>query len=434
MSTPEHILTKTQTPLQGVFWFPENKNDRFNGVLKMQAGKKATLELLSLSSSLYDDSKKVIHGVDEYGRHITIVKAYSSSHSGKSNDTSVSKSSYDCEALIFRAHISADNLKFHGVKLQFDHLEKWVGRCAFERYHEKWDDQEKRNYPAKLVIPFAKDLSIKLNLDEYKDSDFFCAFTITPSSNSFSLKSNIFLNLTFETAKTWEEIQADIQLWEWFFNLATRTTVEPRYIALQRDEIRIPIGNNSMEPLPVWTGRDYSPQLLHPKRHSHDFHFTFSDIETDFPKIITNWRRIWKPWAPVLHRFHSIASPRRLWVNEKFLFLAQAIEALHYARTGKSKDFYGAAKEAWLNSPEPLQEILGKRGLFIDTLRETRNYWVHYGEPTEKAIIESRDLIRFNEKLRFVIETAILTEIGISADLVNKVYSGQWQGQFVDYD
>ena len=73
MSTPEHILTKTQTPLQGVFWFPENKNDRFNGVLKMQAGKKATLELLSLSSSLYGDSKKVIHGVDEYGRHITIV-------------------------------------------------------------------------------------------------------------------------------------------------------------------------------------------------------------------------------------------------------------------------------------------------------------------------------------------------------------------------
>ena len=193
-----------------------------------------------------------------------------------------------------------------------------------------------------------------------------------------------------------------------------------------------------MEPIPVWIARPHAPKILHEKRTKHDFHFDFTAIEDDFSTIVSQWKNIQQPWAAVLHRFFAVAGPRDLWVNEEFLFLAQAVESLHRARSGQTTqvDVGKAAKEAYLNAPSGLQDLLGNRGSFGKTFRKSRNYWTHYGEPspeTDEQVLSGGDLMDFNEKLRWIVEAAILEEIGVPDSNVARVWSDQWKMRTIKY-
>jgi hypothetical protein len=143
-------------------------------------------------------------------------------------------------------------------------------------------------------------------------------------------------------------------------------------------------------------------------------------------------------WAAVLHRFVAISSQRELWVNEQFLFLAQAIESLHRARIGSTASitFLNAARQAWEESPVELQKLLGERDVFSSTLRKSRNYWTHYGKPgpgDDPEVLDGDALIIFSEKLRWIVEAAILREIGIPEANVARVWSERWCLRFVNF-
>jgi len=96
-----------------------------------------------------------------------------------------------------------------------------------------------------------------------------------------------------------------------------------------------------------------------------------------------------------------------------------------------------AAKEAYLNSPADLQEILGARGKFIRLFRKTRNYWTHYGEPSPESdpeVLDDHALYEFSEKLRWIVESAILRELGVPDHCVSRVWSQQWKSRTVTFD
>jgi hypothetical protein len=172
--------------------------------------------------------------------------------------------------------------------------------------------------------------------------------------------------------------------------------------------------------------------MIHSDRTRYEFHFTFDDVEARFAEIHARWCRMRESWSAVLHRFIAVSHPRNLWLNEQFLFLAQAIESMYRARTGKKGqiDFLTAGKQAWDESPDALQALLGPRELFASQLRKSRNYWTHYGHPgpsDDSEILADDRLVAFNERLRWVVEAAILREIAIPADNVARVWQDRWR-------
>ena len=95
-----------------------------------------------------------------------------------------------------------------------------------------------------------------------------------------------------------------------------------------------------------------------------------------------------------------------------------------------------AAKEAYLKSPEALRQLLGKRGVFVNQLAESRNYWTHYGHPgpsENPEILDGDELIDLNEKLRRVIEAAILGELGIPDSCIARVWSPKWDSHVISF-
>jgi hypothetical protein len=458
-------LTETQKHIRGMFWLPDQEDEQFSGELRRKAGKSARLdtssfnfegmanmfpsrpkvekgETLKLTGEEYDKamiprSPKIIHGHDEHGSPITLYRCYA----GSSHSTmAMASQRYSCNAAISGVHLKSDDLNFHGIRLHLDHLDFWVGRRAFQHYKESYETEDGDRKLSKLIIPISRSLSIPLALPGYQESEFFCSWSLQDKETELRLKSRVYLDLYFDSPRDWSEVLHEVHRWQWLLSLATRRPVDVREFALYCSDVRHVIGKQLMKPCDVWIARDHSHKAPEYTRAGHDFHFTFSDVESIFPALIGKWNQIHKPWAAVLHRFFAISHRRGLWLNEHFLFLAQAVEALHRARTGDT-DGKGvvdrAAKEAYLNSPADLQEILGARGKFIRLFRKTRNYWTHYGEPSPESdpeVLDDHALYEFSEKLRWIVESAILRELGVPDHCVSRVWSQQWKSRTVTFD
>lgn len=458
-------FTESQECIRGRFWFPGEENEAFGGILHLEAGKEARLEAfvfnyeglgnfmrnkpkvkkgerVELTGEAFEKamripSRKIILGHDEHGRPLTLVRCLS----GNAWSTfAMITHLFTCEAAIFGVHLIADDLKFDGIRLHLDHLENWVGRSAYIRGSETYDDGDGIPKLSKIVIPIARTNEIPLVLPGYRKSHFYCSWGMKETEARLSLWNRAYLELFYDQPRDWEDIIQEIHQWQWFIGLASRANVEPRQVSVYRADAVQPSGDDPMEEREVWMRHRRVEAALKEERRDDDFHFRFGDIEADMPRVIEAWHRIQKPWAAVLHRFFSVSVRRGLWLNEEFLFLAQAIEALHRARrglTGGTLDFSKAAKESYLNAPVELQDLIGDRRVFMEQLRKSRNYWTHYGDPgpdADQDVLSGTPLHAFNQKLRLIVEVAILEEIGIPQHCIARVWSHEWKRYVVEYE
>lgn len=458
-------LTESEKSIRGMFWLPGDEENQFGGLLHLEAGNSARLETSvfnfgglgnffpsrpkrkpgekmelvgeEFEKAMFRPSKKVINGHDEHGDPITLIRC----SSGSAYSTlAMACQQFNCEAAIFGVHLPPDDLMFDGIRLHLDHLDDWVGRSAYRRFSETFEDADGRLQLDKIVIPIARTLSIPLGLSGYSKSEFYCSWGMREDDSELSLWSRVFLDLFFDVPRDWEELIQEIHQWQWFIGLAARSPVEPRQIAVYRSDVRYQHGEMPMRECPAWMCHHRVTDALREKRREDEFHFRFGDVEADICDVIERWHRIQKPWAAVLHRFFATAGRKGLWLNEEFLFLAQAIESLHRARTGDN-DTKGiverAAKQAYLNAPQGLQETLGDRGLFVRQFRKTRNYWTHYGDPSpsnDSEVLTGTPLHGFCHNLRCIVESAILQEIGVPDRCVPNVWSRRWMSRVVEYE
>jgi len=458
-------LTEKQKDIHGMFWIPGQEDKRFRGVLRLKAGKSATLETSAFhientthwladgpdakmgetiqvsGKSMFEamdiPSRKIIHGLDEQGKPLTLLNCYASC---TRSTMAMATHRYSCQFAIFGLHLQHDDLHCHGIRLHLDHLDDWFGRRLFKHHSESEETENGGVKITKIAIPVPRDLTTALGLPGYAKSEFFSSWSMQPGDTEFKLSSRTYLDLQFKEAKEWEDVLQEVHRWQWLLSLATRRPVDAREFAFYRSETRHDFGECPMDPCYVWMKRKHSRKAPNYKRGGYDFYFTYKDVAANFPALIGKWQGIQETWAAVLHRFFAVSHRRGLWLNEEFLFLAQAVESLHRARTGDT-DTKGvvdrAAKQAYLNSPEELQKLLGDRGLFVRQFRKTRNYWSHYGEPTPESdpeVLGDIDLYDFNQKLRWIVEFAILRELGVPDFCASKVWSPQWRGHLVNYE
>ncbi len=443
------ILTQDHPDVHGQFWIPGD-DTRQLGFMRLEAGKQPNIELAEftgLERSAFverirrdqgrrrEDGHRVIHGIDEHGRPFTLIDCH---ETASSSTRSRLTRKVSCRAVIFGAHLASSDLKFSGITFRLDHQEEWLNRSALGRVEHEPRDIDTFGGIRMFKIPVAESKSIDLNLAGYRRSQFSLWWSIGPHDTVYTFEGRSYIDLLFENAKSWDEIRAELSAWKRFLSIATRSNIGEQEIFLKRGDIPSESNPSELKLLPAWLGRNVGPTLVHPKRRSHEFHFSFEHIEARFADAFARWRAITESWAAVIHRFFAISSQRELWVNEQFLFLAQAIESLHRARAGKSAkvDFLAAAGQAWDVSPAELQNLLGPRDVFASSLRKSRNYWTHYGKPSpedDSEILEGDELITFNEKLRWVVEAAILREIGIPPANVARVWSERWRLRFVNF-
>ena len=307
-----------------------------------------------------------MHGTDDNGAPITLVNCFESNSSATA--TRLSRT-IRCDVAIFGVHLAADDLNFSGIVLRFDHQDEWLQRFAFgEIEHELSSDDSKEI--TMIKIPVRETREIDLDLSGYARSCFDLWWTIGPNRSEHRFGSRSYLDLLFDAPASWTDLRAEFQSWSWLLGMATRSPIDIEELFLRRNDVPLRDGHAELKLLPCWIARKFGPAPANSDRTRHEFHFTFDDVEASFATVHARWRRMREPWAAVLQRFIAISSPRDLWRNEEFLFLAQAIESLARARSPQNQSikFKAAAFEAWDCSPSALQILLGPRDVFATRL------------------------------------------------------------------
>jgi hypothetical protein len=427
-------LQEDHPELKGNWWDPRKPTEKWHGTLMLKAGKPAKLDLIQYGEGKLQPSVNnpfegcgIIYGTTGEGKAVTLSQCFASSHSRSFGSEEVEVSAYQA---IFGAHLSAQELFFDEVLVEFDYLNDWV---THSRYEEKnLNDGDDRS---EIRIRLNPNYQIPFETPDYAKSLFFLGYRTNSSKFRFSIESRSNLQITYSKHLSLRHILQDLLQWTWFLTLATRHQTRFLRLSVHRHEVRFQLGAKSIkQPLDLWVavaGKREKEKVLHPP----DMNFTLPDIEKDLSKVIARWREMQTEWAATLHRYFATVHREGLRLPEEFLFRAQAVEALHWSN-GKAKkttqrESYG---EAWEKAPASLQARLGDKAAFVEAIRNNRNYLTHYNPQDEENTDDLAGLFELSQKLGFLLEAVILNELGLPKSVVEGAFSSRRWGHLVDWD
>ena len=401
----------------------------------MTAGNHAVLKVLELGKSFSTStlnrvpySRKFLHGTTKDGTPVTLWKCITTH---RSRSMSSEETHFDVHNVIFGGHFTESNLVFDGIQTTLDYLNDWMGYSRFQTQDLTAD----KNSSKQINILFEGEHRFPFQAPEYKSAKFFLGYQSDISDFKFSIRSLANLQITYEAPKPLDDLLKHIRQWSWFLTLATDHPTHPTSIVLSRDDLRpFPGIVDYKEPHDVWIesmGIRKSKKTI----HDPDMVFTFSDVKNDLSNVVSRWNAMQAPWAAVLHRYFAATHRQGLQLQEEFLFLAQATEALHRTKTGAVKVFQKEAYDAaWENAPKSLKSRLGAKDAFIEEVRINRNYLTHYSPDDEPKAADIAELFELTQQLGFILRAAILTEIGIDGSIVEASVDADKWGTLVDFD
>ena len=185
---------------------------------------------------------------------------------------------------------------------------------------------------------------------------------------------------------------------------------------------------------------------------------SFAAVQPTFVELLDRWRDYHHRLDAVLPLYFSVRFNDELYINHRFLFLAQALEVYH-AMTSDSaiaptaeykarlKRVLGSVAEEdreWVGDglrfankktlAQRLNEILGRHPTeaarmagdmpdFADKIRRTRNYYTHFDERLKKRgkIADEAEIILLTERMQRLLEVCFLKDLGLDGAPIRKI-------------
>jgi len=238
-----------------------------------------------------------------------------------------------------------------------------------------------------------------------------------------------------------------------FFTLVLNHLLSFREVTVESDEFLIETPDSSLRQPIVSTAGSYERATTSRELHTHEMLFRFSDIESNFATMIRTWYERYELLKPALNIYFSLERRETVYMEQRFLSLVQALEALHRrtnpigassTHTTRLEEILGAAPEAhreWLKRElayshepslrrrltdllKPFRAIFGnerERNRFVSRVVDTRNYLTHYDEASRRKAVEPSKLWPYMYLLRLLFVLRCLTEIGFDADEARRI-------------
>ena len=178
----------------------------------------------------------------------------------------------------------------------------------------------------------------------------------------------------------------------------------------------------------------YSRQTVTSKRNqkrinTHEMLFCFESVKIDLSRIIRNWFDLCHKFGYIFSVYFSTIQSDNIYLEHKFLSLAQMLEAYHRALNPSKKIEYidkkGNKKSRDLYFRERLEDLLNslKHGVisviicdvdkFLDTVRDTRNFLTHLDDTNKDNIADIQELFIIIDQLSAFVQLLMLTVLKI---------------------
>ncbi len=443
--------------LLGVWWIPAQQPNAIAGILTFSHQEGFNLNLIGMFKPVQAlplvQTQPIILGVTQEGKAVTLqdcVEVNTQLNFGGS--FSFSKQQFKAQSAYIGTHFAyPQEVRFYKVALQYSYLPAWA----------------KLPWLQEQVIP---NESGKLGKHEF-------AYTPPPEVMATTAKGTITVTSTFHTTNdllqevnlrhsVWLEIetQEELALENWlaqfinpFQNLLNLGTHRPNSIRTihaysKQHNITRPDGSIRENPIQVLFQQYYYENEPSEKLREHEMLFTLQDIIHDFSQVIEKWLRIADDLDSVCNLFFGIQYNERLYLEQRFLNIIQAVESYHRRRSDKQdlpEEKHQQRIEAilagtpqeykkWLtdklkysnelNLRKRLKDLLDsnsvnkvilplvrKKNAFVDKVVNTRNFFTHYDPSLERGVARGVELYRLTQILALLLEACFLNELGFSS-------------------
>ena len=436
----------------GSFWLPKNKKQKVRGKLIFTKEKGIALELEGVLIKTPDMPCDIVLGENSDGEKYTLITCYlntwstsiSFRHSRQSKRTSLF-----AKQLLVGAHFNhMEALKFKSAKFRCSNLESWVSARNFE-----WDSLDRTAERLFSITYGTKPYEPVIMRDKTKIGIMTEAPEMThgrPIQWELSLVEKNFIVISPNRKEHLNKLLEEIYAMEFFLMLCIG---EPQTLI----EVILYQKNDEFY---YWEKLEllFSPIQKDSKALAvFEMLISYPEISDKFEEVVQNWRNKYREFRDIWNSFLSIHLQPNMFLEPRFLLLAQALESYHRrkfdmdrgrqkaecdriikAQTDKEIEKYLKQKLQYAHEPsfkERFRDLImrcprllyfrvlnhGTRMEEEDFLTQTknaRNYYTHYDKKLTKKVPDFGVLVNITGKLQLLMHYYILSELGFEEDWI----------------
>ena len=438
---------------KGMWWLPGYaESGKVKGELKFDPGGGS---MLKLSATLkfekipsyrfqFQRNKPIILGEDDAGQAITLVHC-----SEASVPLPIGMLTYRPRYIVRGCHIEIEreeDFVFDQLTVDYYNLQIWASQG---RRADSTDPVNASSNP-----PPVDDIQVHAGKLQVRIRRNFAQGT-QPATDS--AKRYALIDFLSDAPLEFEELLLNIFYFQSFLSLAMQAPTWP--VLVQAPHPEEESRKISIHYAPV-TGYKKTDNL-----RSSMMYFTLKDALPYLEQGLHNWFAKSEKLDPVLQMYNSAISRRRMFINERFMLFAHAVEVYHrqmYDGTYMDEMKFNKIKEKlkkmvkshfrsdedkelrkriyenlnWANSyslRDRFDDIRKKHqhqsgrlfkefDSFVDDVVNTRNYLTHFVEKDKsKARLEFEDSYMMRERLRVVLEVCLLSELGLDDSEMQRI-------------
>ena len=440
-----HTLVKCMKfgDYEGTWWLPDDPKQKIPGKLIISS-EDIILELKGSFATRSDFYKiyDIILGKLDNAKTITLHDCFLFS-SGSTEG--IHRSRYNTHYIFEGVHFHRKkDIKFHEIRLVFDHLNEWIGKSNFDIGDYFSSDNIEIKYtntpPIKNKINSNLELEVFSGLN--RGSLHFPVTEINLKQTSYiGIKSKKLLSLD-ETIKIVGGLQN-------FLTFALNCVVKPLFIGANFNKKNTTRGQFDPEFCDI-TYLTVTSTLPTSSFNRTRVYFQLSEVEDKIGKLLNNWLKLESKLDVVTQSYFTIIYSSVMYNTQKFLYLAKSIEGYHRLtmnnqvisksehkkRIKEIRDSLPLQhkkivmeKLSFLNEPtlntrlleivDKFDFVLGKSTTkkvekFTQIFRHTRNSNTHLGTNVGKKKLNDSQMTKFNLRLLIMLEMIFLDYIGFT--------------------
>jgi hypothetical protein len=445
--------TLSPPEIHGLFWLPGNEETKVSGKCLCAEDGSIELEILGTFSGkpIEQDDGTIprILGVSSKGKFLTLDDCFYRKRNF--NFPGLAVAQIHVNRMYVGAHFSADEeVAFDSIAFHSSALDEWI-----------------RYSPINVELRVGENAGVSLDYSPppspkwmLKDGDIKFKFAWSaPSPGQFreaKITQRTFIEWSFPRLKGVDEATSYIFRLSDLASFACDQAIPIDSITGYRKDLTEEWGEKTkMTPIDIYMDLKRSQEVDHTRLSRPFVLFDFKAISERFPEAVQTWFDSYEKFNSAFNLYFATRTPRQLYLENRYLMLAQAVETLHrkmstdiaydeveYAELsaavmdGVPSKFHGWV-EARLKYGNELslrqrlkklfaghEEIFGGKSKvksLISAVVNTRNYLTHYDESLKDVAASGSEMYKLCLALELLLQIHFCQMVGFSNEDVHQI-------------
>lgn len=416
--------------LKGYWWLPNLEENKLPGTLTFSQEDGASLEILGvfdIKKTPQVEKPIIILGNTQQGKPITLYKCFYTHWIDSL--TGLGGSKYHVHVIFEGVQFdSEDKIKFHELYGSYTDLDAWVGIYGFTIEYDhndgKFISKVKYEKPASQFFDINDDFEVGIGFSSHGPGKSIIQTEVKISQRAcFIVKSK-------NGGGSFDDLFAQLNIFSSLLQFAVQRIPYPISVfGLSQENSQQRDGKEPYYPEVKIYYEPIESILSQKEKLPQEFLFTFGDLTAE---QIVAWFASFDKYQTVIYLYRSLFYSNRLFIDTKFLSIAQAIESLHsILNNANRRVFKVRILELLTNKKVFINQLISDIDLFAERVRDTRNEFVHHDK--HPLTFQKEELLSAIYLLTIVVEIYLLGIIGVSDEKVKELIEPKIQSHLTSW-